>query len=548
MWNPNVVPNNGNNGETYDVVIAAGRLTQDIAAGVTIQQLFMSGGTLILANPLTLNSGLQFSGGSIQSGTLFMAGPSQQTAIMGVSNTVLNNSGFYDLALASGNAFSGGGSSFINSGTLSMSGDGAVNLNIALINSGIVSVESGILRLTPGGTIGGSFATSNGAVLELATNYTLADGTQIFGSGIFQLDNNTTTTLVGSLNNSSNIILANAGTGIDIRLSGDVSLVGNGVMTLNNFGNNRIFANSSGGRLTIGAGQTIQGSGNLGVGQTTFTNNGSVIANQSTALIIQPGGGSGDFTNAAGGILEGTNGATLQLTGGNFVNNNIVRAQDGSIVEFRNGVSVSGTGSFLTFGTGVVQVANSATLINLTYIGNLRLGNNTTTTLVGTLTNNGTLSFANVGTGVDLRLSGDVSLAGTGVINLSNFGNNRIFANTSGNRLTIASGLTIQGSGNLGVGQTTFTNNGTIIANQSNALVLQPGGGAGDFTNNVGGILRADGGTLQLSGGIFTNNGVIEALSGSLVQLINGANIVGGTLATTGSAIHSLNPTLTDAD
>ncbi len=53
------MPNNGNAGADYDVTFASGTLTQDIVAGVTINQLFMSGGTLVLANPLTLNYGLQ---------------------------------------------------------------------------------------------------------------------------------------------------------------------------------------------------------------------------------------------------------------------------------------------------------------------------------------------------------------------------------------------------------------------------------------------------------------------------------------------------------
>ena len=67
-------------------------------------------------------------------------------------------------------------------------------------------------------------------------------------------------------------------------------------------------------------------------------------------LVVQPGGGSADFTNAADGIMEATSGATLQLTGasgGLFVNNNIVRALNGSVVEFRDGANVAGSGSFL---------------------------------------------------------------------------------------------------------------------------------------------------------------------------------------------------------
>ena len=245
VWDPNVVPNNGNNGETYDAVVSGGTITQDITDGVTIQQLFMSGGTLVLANPLTLNSGLQFTGGNIQNGSLFTAGPSRQTVAMGVSNTIFNNSGYYELALASGDAFNGGGSTFNNSGTLAKStGTGAVSFNIALNNSGTLLVQNGSLRLTPGGTIGGTLSADSGAVVELANNYTLANGTVLSGAGLVQIDNSLTMTLVGTLTNNGTLSFANAGNGIDLRLSGSVSLAGNGLIVLNNRSNNRIFANT----------------------------------------------------------------------------------------------------------------------------------------------------------------------------------------------------------------------------------------------------------------------------------------------------------------
>ena len=64
---------------------SSGTLTQDIVDGVTINQLFMSGGTLILANPLTLDFGLHFSGGGITSGILdIFEEMSSQTALMAV--------------------------------------------------------------------------------------------------------------------------------------------------------------------------------------------------------------------------------------------------------------------------------------------------------------------------------------------------------------------------------------------------------------------------------------------------------------------------------
>ena len=186
------MPNNGNNDTNYDVYFSSGVLTQDIVAGVIINQLFMSGGTLVLANPLTLEVGLQFSGGAITSGILNIAGLSSQSALMTVSNSTLNNSGDYDLVL-NGNAFSGGGSVFNNSGTLTAHAtDGTVTFNIPLSNTGSVSAEVGAFVLTGGGSNSGTLAAASGAVLEFGSNFTFTDGTQFTGDGVIQFDNNTT--------------------------------------------------------------------------------------------------------------------------------------------------------------------------------------------------------------------------------------------------------------------------------------------------------------------------------------------------------------------
>ena len=122
----------------------------------------------------------------------------------------------------------------------------------------------------------------------------------------------------------------------------------------------------------------------------------------------------------------------------------------------------------------------------------------------GTINVNGTTSFT------DVRFVGSQSLTGNGgTLNL-NGANDRVFANNgNGDRLTIGFGATIQGTGNLGVGQSTFTNNGQINANINGAtLTIQPGGGSGDFTTGSTGTTIAElGGKLVLTGGSFTNNG-----------------------------------------
>ena len=116
-WSPHIVPNDGNNGSTFNAILGSGDLTQDISGGVTIEQLQMSGGTLHLAQPLTLNDGLQFSGGAIDGGTLSIAGVSSQSATMTTSGLTINNSGTYNITL-NGNSVFSGTPIFNNSGTL----------------------------------------------------------------------------------------------------------------------------------------------------------------------------------------------------------------------------------------------------------------------------------------------------------------------------------------------------------------------------------------------------------------------------------------------
>ena len=133
-------------------------------------------------------------------------------------------------------------------------------------------------------------------------------------------------------------------------------------------------------------------------------------------------------------------GGTLQLSGasgGIFTNNGTIEALNGSQVQLINNASLVG-GTLATTGSSIHSLGSSLT--NVTNNGDFVLDNNTTTTLVGALNNNGTVTFANAGTGVDLRLAGPVTLNGIGSVTLNNFSNNRLFANTSGDRFTSAAG------------------------------------------------------------------------------------------------------------
>ncbi|MBI4838974.1 MAG: hypothetical protein HY806_07545, partial [Nitrospirae bacterium] len=142
----------------------------------------------------------------------------------------------------------------------------------------------------------------------------------------------------------------------------------------------------------------------------------------------------------------------------------------------------------------------------------------------GTITNNGSILLNGSSTYTDLILnSGDVLLTGAGTLTMSNYANNRIFGSSSTYRLTNSAGHTIQGSGLLGNNQMALTNEGTITANQSNALTINPS--SSGFTNN--GTIRAN------SGSTLTVNDTLTNLSGT--TLTGGTYYVTGTMRLPGA-------------
>ena len=565
-WNPAEVPNNGNSGLNYIAVVSGGTLTQDISPGVTIQQLQMSGGTLILSNPLTLNAGLQFSGGTIEGGNLFVAGPSTQSALMTVNGLTITNSGTYSIAFDGSDIFSGS-ATFNNSGTLSKTtGTGTDNFNIPLNNTGTVSSESGTLLFSIGGTSAGTFSASVGATVEFASNWTFTNGTHFSGAGTIQLDNNTTTFLSGTINNSGTVLLNAGENTTDLRVADGTILTGGGSVILSDSPNNRIWGTANSGTETLtNVNNTISGAGQIGVSASIeFINEsaGVINATGTNALIITPttngtvvnpnGGG---FVNQ--GLLEATGAGGLVLNGGQFNNNGgtIEAIGSGNNVTLESNVTISG-GTLSDSGGGLIQTAisNGATLDGtsqgaLTIAGTYQGSNNSTTFLNGTINNTGTISINSTGSTTDLRIADGTMLTGGGSVILSDSPNNRLWGTANSGTETLTNvNNTISGAGQIGVSASIeFINEsaGVINANGTNALTITPttnstvvNANGGGFVNQ--GLLEATGaGGLVLNGGQFNNKGaMIEAIgSGNNVTLESNVTISGGTLSDSGGGL-----------
>ncbi len=113
-----------------------------------------------------------------------------------------------------------------------------------------------------------------------------------------------------------------------------------------------------------------------------------------------------------------------------------------------------------------------------------------------------------------------MTLSGGGTITLSDNGNNRIYGAVAANVLDNVNN-TIEGSGQIGAGQLTLTNAGTIAATGANALIVNLGSTG---TNTATGQMLGEGaGGLIFQNGTYTNQGLIQADNGSTVTFQAGA-------------------------
>jgi len=324
----------------------------------------------------------------------------------------------------------------------------------------------------------------------------------------------------------------------------NVTLSGNGTLTLSNFGANAIGGSSSTNVLTNQ--ETIQGAGNIGDGQIGLNNQGTIDANQSAGMTLQVSSAGGTNT----GTLEATAGSTLTVFGGTYT-------QTGAGKFLATGVNsevlldaTSITGGTLTGASGGKFVAENGTTINgITINTGTMFDVNNAQVLnlaAGTITNQGTINLTSTGNTTEIAINGAVTLAGTGKIILSANANNFILG--SG---TLTNQNTIQGAGNIGNGQIAVINSGTISAVDSTTLFIDTN--SSGFTNSVGtkeGTLSVNAhDTLTIEGGPFNNfsgttlTGGIYKISGTLG--FAGANIVtnAASITLTGTTAEILNTT-----
>ena len=462
-------------------------------------------------------------------------------------------------ANVSGQSLTLDGGGVTNTGLLEATNGGVLVISSQAVNNqnGNITAGAGSSVVLEGAVVQGGTLTNNGSFLGATIGgIATLDGSTASGAvtinGTYTSDINSYTYLKGTINNQGTIQI-NAGAGDSTVLwtdSGNVMLTGGGTVNLSTVSGTgtAYIAQTTGGQTLTNVNNLIEGFGVIGDNGLTLVNEATVNANVSGQTLLLNGG---SVTNT--GLLEATNGGTLEITGTTVTNGgaNITAGAGSSVLLDGNSRVVGGTlnssGTFL----GTAQGANAyldgstaagAVTINGTYTSAL----NTDTYLLGTITNNGNIQV-NGGSGFNTLLltdSGTVTLQGGGTVTLSSStsggGGNAYLAQAAGGETLINVNNIIQGDGVIGDNGLTLINQvgGTINANSTGVGqlatltlddVVLTNAGLIEATNN--GVLNIDGVTVNNAGGTITGIG-----SGTSVNLYGNTTIEGGTLTNNGAA------------
>ncbi len=434
------------------------------------------------SNPLilSLSSAPTANGNLVNSGTIQVNDGA--TLEIRASGALINNFGYITLNAAHGTStllFDDGGlgGQFLISNAAGETGkivlsDNRGNRILGAGGNEVLILDTG-QQLSGAGTIGnfGIFSnkgtiTANGsnplvfslnatatAPGELINNGALQvnDGSTLeFGSSGVDVDNEGLITLNGA-KGASTLSFNDSGAGAEFSITNTAA--GGGKIVLSDNPGNRITGVNGTESLFLGNGQRLSGAGTIG-NFSFIDNHGTITANGANPLIL---------------ALSSTANAF-----GNLENAGAINVNDGSVLEISSGAWIDNTGSI---------TLNAAAQTS-------------------------TLEFAN---SQPILLG---SATGAGQLVMSDNPGNRIVGLTGQETLINNAAHTIQGAGTIANFGGGFVNNGTVIANGANPLII-------DITaaTNLG---RAG----------LTTGGVTEVQNGGTLQILSA---VGGTVATAGT-------------
>ena len=424
-----------------------------------------------------------------------------------------------------------GSTSLINNGRISADvAGGTITIAQATVtNNGTLEARNGgrlLLSSDVAGTANGQILAGAGSTV-LQNGVTLSGIINTSGSGTFTATNSgnnflNAVTLNGNLdlatatanNRALGGMVLNGTVGINsnsaLAFQGSQSLTGNGSILFGNTGSsNQLAIDGTGTSLTVSSGIVIHGENGtvgaqrfLGSGSTALINNGRISADVAGGVI--------DLSQATfqnNNILEAKNSGTLRMN--SAINNSATGQINASSngVALLNGTTITG-GTINTSGGGRFVATNTGNnfLNDATIAGTVDIASAT-----GVIRVNGATGLAmqsggviNINSNSVLAFQGTQALSGTGEILFGNTGSsNQIAIDGSGSQLTIGSGILVHGINGtvgpqrfIGSAGTVLINNGTINSD-GGGLITVAGSPVGSFTNN--GTLRAQNGSLNLA-------------------------------------------------
>src|ERR1017187_5585465 len=329
---------------------------------------------------------------------------------------------------------------------------------------------------------------------------------------------------------------------------GTVQQTGSGTFLVGGFNQNVYFNN--------GPGAIYQFATDNVIGNDYPGNSGPVFSNQ--GLVWKSGGtnysGIQIAFNNQGGMVKVCS-SDLYLSGGGTSSNGVFEVAAGAVLNPTGGNSPTWSGKLTGSGSGTVSLTDGSITaspsLTLDFTNNLFQWDGGT--LQGVITNSGivTISSTNssllTGANTTFFNQGTVQQIGSGTFLVGGYNQNVYFNNGPGAIYQFAADNVI--------GNDYPGNSGPVFSNQG--LVWKSGGtnysGIQTAFNNQSGVIKVDSGTLYLSGGGTSSNGVFNVAAGAVLNLTGGnsptwsGRLTGsgsGTVALTNGSITA-NPSLT---
>jgi fibronectin-binding autotransporter adhesin len=541
-------PNNGTPANTvYNSTLSSAGQTLTLNSSATINSLTMTAGLLNIAAGGTLNlvsqpngildinanSGLtlggtfEIGGNSSASGIGKLASVEGSLTLANAQTTSVTPTGGTLTVSSTGEIYLQNGSTLTVTGDLSNSGTvqmGASVANFLNVSGTFTNASGAHLSLNDIGDIATLGALSNAGTVTIAAGATLNDS--LNNSGL--IDVTGAQNVLGAFTNTN---------------TGTINVHSGGVMTLDE---------SATAPLTIVA----------------ATNAGNINVQSGGTFNLKDGGTNGDTVSFSGGgtfTLTGTGSITSPDTDMTLTNGNNLITGTGSISNLRiiNDGTITPSGGTLTLSPNTLGFTNDGT-VNI--IGNTNTlavtgAGNSGSTAIGVFQNGGLLtvngghftdsSFVTVGFSNLITGTANVTNGGTASDTTLTVGH---AAGSIGNVLVSGAGSQWSNSGFVTVGESgtggltvsaggQFTSaGGSVAANGgSSGTVLVTGAGSkwsdsGALAVGSGGSLTAQtGGTVSLTGGIFSNSGSVTVGAGGTVNGVGAYNQAAGSTTVAGA-------------